>query len=53
MKTLKNFFRDETGATAIEYALILAGIAVVIIAAAPTLAAAINNLFGRAGNAIG
>jgi pilus assembly protein Flp/PilA len=34
MKTLvSRFFKDESGATAIEYGLIAAGIAVVIIAA--------------------
>jgi pilus assembly protein Flp/PilA len=33
MSQLKHFFRDESGATAIEYGLIAAGIAVVIIAA--------------------
>ncbi|NJL07723.1 MAG: Flp family type IVb pilin [Methylacidiphilales bacterium] len=32
MKTLARFVKDESGATAIEYGLIAAGIAVVIIA---------------------
>jgi pilus assembly protein Flp/PilA len=31
MSTFKKFFNDESGATAIEYGLIAAGIAVVII----------------------
>ena len=31
MSTIKRFFRDENGATAIEYGLIAAGISVVII----------------------
>ena len=33
MRTLSRFLRDESGATAIEYGLIAAGISVVIIAA--------------------
>ncbi|KAA5603416.1 Flp family type IVb pilin [Blastochloris sulfoviridis] len=33
MKTFARFVKDESGATAIEYGLIAAGIAVVIIAA--------------------
>jgi pilus assembly protein Flp/PilA len=33
MSTFKKFVRDESGATAIEYGLIAAGIAVVIITA--------------------
>jgi pilus assembly protein Flp/PilA len=32
MKLLRNFWRNESGATAIEYGLIAAGIAVAIIA---------------------
>jgi len=32
MRTLSRFLRDESGATAIEYGLIAAGISVVIIA---------------------
>ena len=36
---------DEQGATAIEYALIAAGIAVAIVAAVSTLGSATNNLF--------
>jgi pilus assembly protein Flp/PilA len=33
MKTVRNFLRDESGATAIEYGLIAAGIALAIITA--------------------
>jgi pilus assembly protein Flp/PilA len=42
---LKNFLQDETGATAIEYGLIAAGIAVAIIAIVNTLGANLNNVF--------
>jgi pilus assembly protein Flp/PilA len=38
---------DESGATAIEYGLIAALIAVGIIAAATTLGTSLSNLFGR------
>jgi pilus assembly protein Flp/PilA len=41
------FVKDESGATAIEYGLIAALIAVVIIAGATTLGNEINALFGR------
>ncbi|MEO9168841.1 MAG: Flp family type IVb pilin [Aestuariivirga sp.] len=41
----KKFLKDESGATAIEYVLIAAAMAVVLVVAAPTLATAINNQF--------
>jgi Flp pilus assembly protein, pilin Flp len=37
--------RDESGATAIEYALIASGISIVIVAAVNSLGTTINNLF--------
>ena len=40
------FARDESGATAIEYALIAVGIAIVVGAAAATLGGAISTKFG-------
>ncbi len=40
-----NYLRDETGATAIEYALVAALIAVGIIAGATAIGTAINALF--------
>lgn len=39
------FVRDESGATAIEYGLIAAGIAVVIITAVQTLGSSLNSTF--------
>jgi len=39
------FFTDETGATAIEYGLIEAGIAVAIIATVQALGTNLNNTF--------
>jgi len=46
MKTLiTRFVKDESGATAIEYGLIAAGIAVAIIAAVNTLGTSLNTTF--------
>ena len=43
---LKNFLADETGATAIEYGLIAAGIALAIIAVVNGLGSKLNTKFG-------
>lgn len=40
------FFKDETGATAIEYGMIAAGIAVAIMVTLFTLGDDLNTLFG-------
>ena len=46
MKTIiKSFLKDESGATAIEYGLIAAGISVAIIAAVNDLGGKINSNF--------
>lgn len=46
MKSLfSRFLKDESGATAIEYGLIAAGIAVVIIAAVNALGTKVNAAF--------
>ena len=47
MNTIARFAHDESGATAIEYGLIAALIAVGIIAAATTLGGSLSSLFGR------
>jgi pilus assembly protein Flp/PilA len=46
-KLFARFVRDESGATAIEYGLIAALIAVAIITAATTLGTDLSDLFGR------
>jgi pilus assembly protein Flp/PilA len=46
------FMNDESGATAIEYGLIAAGIAVAIIAAVTTLGGNLNTTFGTVAGAI-
>jgi pilus assembly protein Flp/PilA len=45
MSKLVAFLKDESGATAIEYGLIAAGIAVVIIAAVNTIGTQLNATF--------
>ncbi len=45
MATLKSFLRDESGATAIEYGLIAAGISVAIITAVQGLGTKLSNTF--------
>jgi len=47
MKFLKSFLRDESGATAIEYGLIAAGVAVAIIVAVNSLGSNLNAEFGN------
>jgi pilus assembly protein Flp/PilA len=42
---VRNFCKDESGATAIEYGLIAAGIALAIIAAVQGLGTTLNNVF--------
>jgi pilus assembly protein Flp/PilA len=47
------FVRDESGATAIEYGLIAAGIAVVIIAAVGYVGTNLNATFTKISTAVG
>ncbi len=44
-KELRRFFADESGATAIEYALIAGGISIVIITAVQGIGTSLNNTF--------
>jgi len=46
------FFSDESGATAIEYGLIAAGIALAIIAVVNGLGANLNNEFASINNSL-
>lgn len=52
MKFIKNFMREEDGVTAIEYGLIAALIAVVIIAAVTTIGANLKTTFEAVGAAL-
>lgn len=47
MKILSLFRKDESGATAIEYGLIAALIAVVIIGGVTTVGTRLNNMFNQ------
>jgi pilus assembly protein Flp/PilA len=51
-KFVSRFVKDESGATAIEYGLIVALIAVVIISAVTTLGSNLNGTMSKAGSAI-
>jgi Flp pilus assembly pilin Flp len=42
-----NFFKDESGQTILEYALIIAVLVLVIIAAVPNLRTAVAGVFGE------
>jgi pilus assembly protein Flp/PilA len=52
MAILKSFLRDDSGATAIEYGLIAAGISVAIIVTVQGLGTKLNSVFGNVTNAI-
>ena len=52
MKTLKQFFADESGATAIEYGLIAAGIALAIITAVNGVGTSLSGKFGDVSTAL-
>ena len=51
-KDFIRFLQDESGATAIEYGLIAAGIAVVIIAAVQLVGSNLNGTFGTVASAV-
>lgn len=52
MRMLKDFFADETGATAIEYGLIAAGISLAIIAVVNGIGAKLNTKFTAINNSL-
>ena len=47
MERAKNFFKDESGASAVEYGLLVALIAVVVIAAVTTIGTKLNGTFDK------
>jgi pilus assembly protein Flp/PilA len=49
---LKRFLSDETGATAIEYGLIAAGISVAIIAVVQSVGSSLNTTFTSVATAL-
>ena len=52
MSLIKSFLRDESGATAIEYGLIAAGISVAIIAVVQGLGTKLNTTFASVSGAL-
>jgi pilus assembly protein Flp/PilA len=52
MSKVLAFLKDESGATAIEYGLIAAGISVVIIAAVQTVGTQLNTTFTTIGTTL-
>lgn len=53
VKHIVRFMREEEGATAVEYGLMVALIAVAIVIAVTTLGTNLNTRFTNVGNAIG
>ena len=52
MSLVTSFLRDESGATAIEYGLIAAGISVAIIAIVTSVGTKLNNTFQKVDTAL-
>jgi pilus assembly protein Flp/PilA len=52
-KLVRRFLEDKSGATAIEYGLIAAGISVAIIAVVQGLGSNLNTTFGSVSTALG
>jgi pilus assembly protein Flp/PilA len=52
MRLLMKFWRDETGATAIEYGLIAAGISLAIISVVNGMGAKLNTKFTSLNNSL-
>ena len=53
MERIKNFFKDESGASAVEYGLLVALIAVVISVAVTTLGTSLKTKFQAVSTTIG
>jgi len=53
MSLFRHFLRDERGATAIEYGLIVAGIAIAIIAVVNSLGGDLQNTFSEVSDNLG
>ena len=53
MKLFAKFLRDESGTTAIEYALIAVGISVAIVAVAQGIGTQVKTLFTNTSTALG
>jgi pilus assembly protein Flp/PilA len=52
MRSLRDFVRDDDGATAIEYAMIASGIAAVIVAVVMTMGTSVQGMYQSVANAL-
>jgi pilus assembly protein Flp/PilA len=52
MERIKNFFKDESGASAVEYGLLVALIAVVVIGAVTIIGTKLNETFTKVGTSL-
>ncbi len=52
MKLFKALLSNESGATAIEYALIAGSISIAIVVAATTIGSSLNTTFGNVSNGL-
>jgi len=52
MEQIKNFFKDESGASAVEYGLLVALIAVVVIGAVTIIGTKLNETFTKVGTSL-
>ena len=52
MEQIKNFFKDESGASAVEYGLLVALIAVVVIGAVTLIGTNLSTQFGKVATAV-
>ena len=52
MSTIKRFIHDDSGATAIEYGLIAAGISIAIISVVLSIGTSLNTTFGPVNTAL-
>ena len=52
MTAMKRFLKDDSGATAIEYGLIAAGISIAIMAIVSTIGSSLVNVFSRVDSAL-
>jgi pilus assembly protein Flp/PilA len=53
MARIRNFFKDESGASAVEYGLLVSLIAVAIIVAVTTLGTKLSSTFNKASSQLG
>jgi pilus assembly protein Flp/PilA len=53
MKAIRNFLKEETGASAVEYGLLVALIAAVIIVAVSLLGTNLSSKFQRVADSVG